>query len=108
MIKLEIAEYFFKLNGHIMLEIITFITRHEPPKQFLLQIKIIVSELIFLMIEILQLYPLLQMPMLEGLQNGLQNVNAIYKFQMGITLRPPRGWYPLPTIFCISHFLPMG
>ena len=66
-----------------MLEIIACITQHESPEQFLLLIKIIVSELLFLMLDILQLYHLSHMPILEGLENGRQNA-SFFQFQMAI------------------------
>jgi len=61
-----------------MLKIFTFITQHESPEQFLLQIKTIVSEVLFLMMEIVQLYYLSHKPILQGLENGRQNAKDFF------------------------------
>ena len=74
MIKLKTCRIIsFQLNGSTMLKIFTFITQHQSPEQFLLQIKTIVSEVLFLMMEIVQLYYLSHKPILQGLENGRQN-----------------------------------
>ena len=59
-----------------MPKLITFITQHESREQFLFQIKIEVSELLFLTEKMLQLDHLYHMPILYSLENGRQNAKV--------------------------------
>ena len=64
---------------------ITFIRQHESSEHFLLQIKIIVSELLFSTMEMLQLHQLSHTPISYGLENGSQDAQVFSEFQMTIT-----------------------
>jgi len=74
----EIAEsFFFKIKWpHCAVNNYIYYTKHESSGQLLLQIKIIVSELLFLMPEIMQLYHLSHTPILYGLENDRRNAKV--------------------------------
>src|SRR6218665_60774 len=72
----KIGEYFFKTKWpHYAVNNYIYYTKHKSPEQFLLQIKITVSELFFIMTEIIQLYHLSHTPILYGLENDSQNAS---------------------------------